>query len=141
MKPTLKIALDTRRQKESGLYPVKLQLTYRRETKRYSTEYSLTTDQFNYVLNPNIYKKTFDAKVKRALTEIQLILNAIQIHANDICSKIHDFSFQQFEKKFYQKHPLLAFHLLKHRLDSATANIKHDLSFFVVIISAGNTRI
>ena len=103
MKPTLKIALDTRRQKESGLYPVKLQLTYRRETKRYSTEYSLTTDQFNYLLNPNLNKKTFDAKVKRALTEIQLKLNAIQIHANDICSKIPDFSFEQFEKKFYQK--------------------------------------
>lgn len=103
MKPTLKIALDTRRQKESGLYPVKLQLTYRRETKRYSTGYNLTLDQFNYLLNPSLNKKAFDTKVRRALSEIQLQLSALQIQAHDICAQIPDFSFEQFEKKFFQK--------------------------------------
>ncbi len=103
MKPILKIALDTRRQKESGLYPVKLQISYRRETKRYGTDYSLTKDQFNYILNPSLYKGVFDTKVKRALSDIQLKLNAIQVHANEIITKLQDFSFEQFEKKLYQK--------------------------------------
>ncbi len=103
MKPILKIALDTRRQKESGLYPIKLQISYRRETKRYSTDYSLTKDQFNYLLNPSLYKGVFDTKVKRALSDMQLKLNAFQVHANDIITKLQDFSFEQFEKKLYQK--------------------------------------
>jgi integrase len=102
MKPTLKIALDQRRKKETGLYPVKLQMTFLRETKRYSIGLDLTQDQFEYVLNPTKYKNRFDVATRRKLTESQFIINAMFTKASEIIKSI-DFSFQAFENKFYQK--------------------------------------
>jgi integrase/recombinase XerD len=103
MKPTLKMMLVTRRPKQTGKYPVKLQITFQRKTKQYLVGIDLSTDEFEYVLNPSKNKELFDAKTKRDLSEDRLTMNALLGKANDIITKLVDFSFAQFDKKFYQK--------------------------------------
>lgn len=103
MNPTLKMSLDTRRKKETGVYPVKLQITFQRETKRYSTGIDLSKEQFEYTLNPSNNKGLFEAKLKRELNEIQVKLNGMLARAIEISNKLVDFSFYQFDKKFNQK--------------------------------------
>ena len=68
MKPTLKMMLVTRRPKQTGKYPVKLQITFQRKTKQYLVGIDLSTDEFEYVLNPSKNKDLFDAKTKRNLS-------------------------------------------------------------------------
>jgi len=103
MRPTIKILLAKRRLKQTGKYPVKLQVIFQRKMKQYPVGIDLTNQEFDYVLNPAKYKGLFDAKTKRELMESQVVLNAKFAKANEIIAKMVDFSFSTFEKKLNQK--------------------------------------
>lgn len=103
MKPSVKILLAKKRPKQSGKYPVKLQIIYQRKMKQYPIGIDLSIDEFDYTLHPANSKNVFDIKTKRNLKEAQIIINAKFTKANEIIDKMIDFSFSSFEKKMNQK--------------------------------------
>ena len=103
MRPTIKILLAKRRLKQTGRYPVKLQVIFQRKMKQYPVGVDLTDEEFDYVLNPTKYKGLFDAKTKRELVDVQVVINAKFAKANEIITKMIDFSFFIFERKLNQK--------------------------------------
>ncbi|MBK7763999.1 MAG: site-specific integrase [Bacteroidetes bacterium] len=103
MKPSIKILLAKKRPKHTGKYPVKLQVIFQRKMKQYPFGIDLTNEEFDYVLNPAKYKGRFDAKTKRDLVDVQVAIHAKFAKANEIITKMIDFSFSIFERKLNQK--------------------------------------
>ena len=94
-KVTTAIWLDTRMQKQDGTYPVKLRLTYKRKRKYYGlTGYSFTKEDF---------KRTTGDKPRGEAKEFRMKLNLIEQKAMDVINGLPAFTFQQFEKLFFNK--------------------------------------
>lgn len=92
------ITLDTRRVKmKTGKYPVKLLVTYDRNSKRYQTIYDLTEQE---------YRKLFSKSVPENLIKIREDLKQLKRSADDIIGGVHSLSFIEFEKDFILNNPL-----------------------------------
>ncbi|QMU30535.1 site-specific integrase [Adhaeribacter radiodurans] len=86
------IILDTRRVLKDGSYPVKLRLTHARQRKYFLTPYNLTEEDF---------AKVKSDKPRGKFKELEITFQAIEQRAIDILKKLEVFTFDAFEKKFY----------------------------------------
>lgn len=84
--------LDTRKEKSSGIYTVKIRITCNREQKYYLTGYQMTKSDFEEVMK-NVPPKR--------LQDIRIQLDHLELRAKTIISKLDAFSFRSFEEKFY----------------------------------------
>jgi integrase/recombinase XerD len=92
---TISIYLDTRRAKESGLFPVKLRVfsSAIKKAKLYPTDFDITEKEFTStweVVKPRTEHK-----------EMRLKLQAIENKAHEAAASIKPFTFDKFEKKLY----------------------------------------
>lgn len=97
--------LDNRRKKSEGTYPVKLRLYQPRATKErlFRTGLDLTEDEFEQV-----YLKKDPEKKKGKLSReekqiLQIQLDSIKAKGNEVLDLLKEFSFDEFEKRFYNK--------------------------------------
>jgi len=88
------IFLDTRYKKQDGTYPVKLRVTYNRESRLYNTKYSLSKEDF---------KKVVGEKPRHSYKDIKLELSAIEKRAQKEIQNLRSFSFDMFKRKFLAK--------------------------------------
>lgn len=88
------IILDTRRELKDGTFPVKLRITYQRQRKYFSTNYTLTEED---------YSKARGDKPKGRFKELQLAFQAIEQRAIKAIDQLPVFSFEGFEKKLLNK--------------------------------------
>ena len=88
----ISLYLDTRREKKTGKYPVKLRVfTPRpRKQKLYATTFAYTENEFKSIWESK--------KPRKENKEDRIKLEAIQSHANDVASKISLFTFESFER-------------------------------------------
>jgi site-specific recombinase XerD len=93
----ISITLDKRRAKISGKYPVKLQVYYHAEErqKRYATKFECTVKEFASVWLTK--KPRGDAKLMRKE------MTALQVHAEEVAGELKPFTFEEFERRLYQK--------------------------------------
>ena len=101
MSPTISIIMDRRRCKSTGNYPVKLRITFLRQQKYHPTGFALSTEDFDLMRNCAAVK-ILDAAAKRRIKEAKLRSDTILMKATTIIGKMEDFTFRQFEKRFYQ---------------------------------------
>lgn len=101
-KPTVSLFLDTRRSKKTGTYPLKLRVTYIRQSKYYGFGVDLTENEFSLVTNQNAIKTIKDIAFKRKIQDTKLKCDTNIVKANEIITKLIDFTFDRFEKKFFQ---------------------------------------
>jgi site-specific recombinase XerD len=92
-KPTLKIILDQRRTKKSNVYPVKLRITYNRDSNYYACDYDMVESDFDEVM--------FSVKPGKKLKDIRLELNAKLGKAKSIIDSMKYFSFEAFDRLYY----------------------------------------
>ena len=90
---TAKIYFDVRRALKSGLYPVRIRVIHELKAKFYPTEYSMSRSEFDKIMS-GVYldKEQKNTKAK---------LDALNTKASKIIEKMEFFSFNAFEKKFY----------------------------------------
>lgn len=108
MKATANIYLDTRRAKNNKTYPVKIRITWLRDSRYYPANIDLTEDEFQIVMFQKIIIKDkitgkATEKTKRRndeQTEIYNKLNSLKTKADDILEKMPVFTFDRFEKLF-----------------------------------------
>jgi len=98
MGAVLSIYHDTRRKKESGLYPVKIRVfskSHKKETKFYATGIDLSKDDFkaSYVAEKPKAEKHRQAKIK---------LNSLLVKAINIAEELNPFDFERFEKQMFR---------------------------------------
>ncbi|MGV3538383.1 MAG: phage integrase SAM-like domain-containing protein [Rufibacter sp.] len=96
---TLKAIQDTRRPDKSGLYPVRIRVTYKREQKYYSTGKALSVEDWERL--PNTKNRT-----------LQEIRSEIQVAADKVKSGVKDLV----------KHDLFSFDTLNKRLGNAVGD-------------------
>lgn len=99
IKPTIVTYLDTRHKKKSGLYPVKLRITFRKEQKYYPIGYDLIQAEYDAIRSDAEFKK-LPIKARRKLQDVKIKCDAQLVKANEIVDKIPFFNFSLFEKKF-----------------------------------------
>lgn len=92
-KVTTQIILDQRSAKKGQIYPVKLRITFQRKQKYYSTNRDLTEEDFTKV---NSTKPRGDYKT------LKLFFDEIELRAKKIIEEIRVFTFESFERKFYE---------------------------------------
>lgn len=88
---TAALYLDLRRKKKDDTYPVKIRITYERETKFYPLKIDLTEDDFKYIQTESKPKK---------LKDIAIQLRGQLSKAEIIIGQLHNFSFDAFGKAF-----------------------------------------
>ena len=94
--PTVNFLHDTRRALKDGTCPVKLVIYYNRKKKRYDTQISLTEEEWEKMNAPKLRDTT--------LKEKKTGLESLNIKAiNNIKTLGKDFSFDTFERLFFEK--------------------------------------
>ncbi len=93
----MKIVLDTRREKNLGLFPVKLRVTYNRKPEHYTTIYDLSVSDF---------KKLSAPRISETLNELRNSLNTIENDAVKEAKQINPFSFKDFQNEFITNNSL-----------------------------------
>lgn len=92
IKPSFAIILDTRNKTKDGLYPLKIRVTFNRQSRMYGIGRDLTEEQFN---------KLFSSKLRdEFLKEIRVHSENIKKNAIDVSDKIRVFSFEKFRNAF-----------------------------------------
>lgn len=92
--PTARIILDSRREKKTGLYPIKLRLTFERKHTYYLTGKDVSEDDF---------EKTFSARPRNELKELRAYLAEFEKRAQKaIDASMPFFSVQKFEAEFFK---------------------------------------
>jgi integrase/recombinase XerD len=94
MKPTLLLVLDTRSEKKSGKYPVKLRITYNRKSKYIATGYDMVESEWANLNGGD--------KLSRKEKEIKETLIGIQGKAQGVIDDMKFFNFVAFDKLFYK---------------------------------------
>lgn len=98
MSVTISINLDTRRLKrKTGKYPVKLLVTYERNSQRYQTIYDLTQDEYS-----NLSASRVSEKMQKIRDGLKLLQRNGEVAANALTP----FSFAEFEKEYVYNNPL-----------------------------------
>ena len=92
----IKIVLDTRREKNSGTFPVKLRVTFNRKSEHYTTIYDITESDF---------KKFSAHRISDSLIALKETLNSIEVDAIKAAKEISPFSFLAFETDFIKDNP------------------------------------
>ena len=100
--------LDNRRKKATGLYPVKLRLYQPKNTKEklIRTGYDLTQPAFTQCLlgkDPAKGEKKLTRKEKTEFEEVVLKIDAAKTKASEILTNMEKFSFEEFERRFFDK--------------------------------------
>ena len=93
----ISIVLDTRREKESGKFPVKLRVYSKANSKAklYNIDTDLTEKEFEIIwINRSI------STVRGKNREIRSWLQKFETKANDEAEKLSLFSFDKFERKW-----------------------------------------
>jgi integrase/recombinase XerD len=93
MQVKIGIILDTRRIKKTNKYPVKLRVTFKRETVYYQTIFDLSKDE---------YAKLSAPRVSNELQSIRDKLKDIERTAENALNDADAFSFTDFEKDYIQ---------------------------------------
>lgn len=88
------IVLDQRTAKKGGTFPVKLRITFQRKQKYYALNKDLTPDEFSKVNSP---------KPRSEYKELKLFFEAFEGEATKIINELKAFSFETFEKRFYEE--------------------------------------
>ncbi len=88
------IYLDTRYKKQDGTYPVKLRITFKRESRLHNTVYSFTKSD---------YAKIIGSKPRGQFKDLKLELVALEKKASKVIKNLPTFSFDAFKKKFLNK--------------------------------------
>jgi integrase/recombinase XerD len=115
--PHFKLILDTRSLKKSGLYPVKLRLTFMNKQYYYKTGIDLNHDDFEEVCKE---------KVSKQFREIKIKLEAGLVKAKNIQLQMPSFSVNKFNELFYDLQPKqsslvdLYEKVIKEKLDSGS---------------------
>ncbi len=91
--PTVKLKLDTRREKANGTFPVKLAVTYRRKQKQFRTPYNLTFEDFDRI--------AAGKRLPENLRKLKSELDAMQANAIKATKEIKVFSFETFEAAYF----------------------------------------
>jgi len=95
LKPSATLFFDNRRQKRDGTYSVKLTIYYAGDKKRYST---------NFVMTPDEWRKMNSEKLRDDnLKIIKRKLFALVTKAEKVIDTIEAFSFNEFERRFFEK--------------------------------------
>ena len=81
---TTGIYLDTRRSEKDGTYPVKLRVTYKRQTRLFKTKFHLSEEDF---------AKTIGERPRNEYKELHGKFISVEKNALDIISNIRSFSF------------------------------------------------
>lgn len=94
---SISITLDKRRAKANQKYPLRLRVFTPSPRKQmlYPTVFDFTEKEYE-----SIWKTT---KPRKEFKETRLKIQAIENKAIDVASKLHPFSFDQFEKKLFRK--------------------------------------
>jgi integrase/recombinase XerD len=109
MPATIYKVLDTRRMKEkTGKYPVKLRVSFERETVNYQTIFDLKRKEE--------YEKLSKKHIGEHLQEIRDKLEEIEVKARDYAKTLDPFSFSEFEMGFIQTNPFFKARKLKMSL-------------------------
>lgn len=96
---------DTRTKKKSGKYPVKLQVTYRRKHRRYSTTVDLTVNEFSMLHATNRTYKFMkgDTLTRKSIKDSLGILNEIETKAKNIIIGLTDATFVNLKTELQGK--------------------------------------
>ena len=94
MKATTAVVLETRRESQGGVYPVKIRVTYLRKQRYYALGYSLTKEDF---------QKVQGDKPRGEFKELKVKFNAMEERAIKVIEKLPEFSFDAFKKNFLKK--------------------------------------
>ena len=94
---SISIYLDTRRAKKNANFPVKLRvfISHPRSQKLYPTIFDFSIEEFNSIWKTN--------KPRKKYKEIREKLLAIEVKANKVADKLDIFTFEEFEKKLFQR--------------------------------------
>ena len=93
IKPSFAIVLDTRNKTKNRLYPLKLRVIFKRQSRMYGLGRDLSEEQFN---------KLFSSKLRdESLKEIRVYCENIKKDATDVADKIRTFSFDKFKNTFF----------------------------------------
>jgi integrase len=94
-KYSISIYLDTRREKVKEAYPVRLRVYSAGKTRMFSTPFKLTDAEFE-----SVWKTT---KPRNENKVLRLKLQELENRANEVAAELKVFSFEQFEKRLFQK--------------------------------------
>jgi len=105
------IYLEKRKINSEGLHPVKLRITFQRLRKYYSLkripEISNIIDselkEVPLFMTENDFEKINSNKPRGTHKEFKKYFNAIEVYVGQICSEIDQFSFDELEKKLFNK--------------------------------------
>lgn len=100
IRPTIITVLDTRHKKKTGVYPVKIRITFYKEQRYYPVGYDLTKEHFATMLSLTSTTRGVDIKLKRKLQDIANRCDQKKVSANEIIDKMQLFNFRNFEKRF-----------------------------------------
>ena len=89
MSATFSIILDTRRIKQSGKYPVELQVIFQREPRPYQTIFDMAKGDWENLSAPRISSELQTLKNK---------FKEIEKEASTIIENLQPFSFEEFEE-------------------------------------------
>jgi integrase len=94
-KYSISIYLDTRREKTKEGFPVRLRVYSAGKTRMFSTPFKLTEAEFE-----SVWKTT---KPRNENKVLRLKLQELENRANEVAAGLMVFSFEQFEKRLFQK--------------------------------------
>jgi len=121
LKPTATVFLDTRRAKQSGKYPVKLQVYFNGKSMAYATGIDATNEEWNRSKGDRIK----DERIK----ELRLKKLAIVQAAESILQEMDAFSFPEFERLMFKQKdeaPAVATLTLKQWFDKYIKQLEQE---------------
>lgn len=106
MRVTIKIVLDTRHIKQSGLYPVKIRVTFQRTQKYYPVQVKSKAGKFEPCdLSPDDFARVYGEKPREPFKSLREYLESLERKAHEAVEESKSFSFQSFEAAMFYKKP------------------------------------
>lgn len=99
---TVKIILDTRRPKQTGLFPIKLRVTFQRKQKYYPVIIKdAQGEKAPFDLIPDDFDRIFGAKPRGDFKAHREYLDEIKSKANRVIDSLPFFTFEKFEAAYF----------------------------------------
>jgi len=118
MSVSVAVILDTRREKQNKLYPVKLRVIHERKPEYYPTIYDLSKDDYQKLIAP---------RISASLQQIRSQLQQVELNAKAFVKDMEPFSFEVFEKEFVHSNPIFRKRKAKKEPITITAELDFDL--------------
>lgn len=99
-KPTCDLYFETRHEKMSGKYPVKIRVTFMRKQYYFKTGLDFTKEDYHYMHNPSLIPKTSTRSYVKKLEKDKLECNTKLIEATAIIEQMVLFDKTTFKMKF-----------------------------------------